>query len=111
MDELYSTKPDGLAGNEDAGQMSAWYLFSALGFYPVDPVSGDYVLGSPEVHQAVLQLGNGKELTVKAINQSPQHVYVKSVTFNGQPVQGFTLSHQQLMQGGELIFSMSEQAP
>ena len=111
MDELYSTKPDGLAGNEDAGQMSAWYLFSALGFYPVDPVSGDYVLGSPEVHQAVLQLGNGKKLTVKAINQSPQRVYVKSVTFNGQPVQGFTLSHQQLMQGGELIFSMSEQAP
>lgn len=111
MDELYSTKPDGLAGNEDAGQMSAWYLFSALGFYPVDPVSGEYVLGSPEVHQAVLKLGNGKQLTVKALNQSPQHVYVKSVTLNGQPVQGFTLSHQQLMQGGELIFSMSEQAP
>ena len=111
MAELYSTKPDGLAGNEDAGQMSAWYLFSALGFYPVDPVSGEYVLGSPEVHQAVLQLGNGKQLTVKALNQSPQHVYVKAVTLNGQPVDGFTLSHQQLMQGGELIFTMSEQAP
>lgn len=110
MDELYSTKPDGLAGNEDAGQMSAWYLFSALGFYPVDPVSGEYVLGSPEVHQAVLQLGNGKQLTVKAIHQSPQHVYVKSVTLNGQPVQGFTLSHQQLIKGGELIFTMSEKA-
>lgn len=110
MHELYSTKPDGLAGNEDAGQMSAWYLFSALGFYPVDPVSGEYVLGSPEVHQAVLNLGNGKQLTVKAIHQSPQHVYVKSVTFNGSPISGFTLSHQQLMHGGELIFTMSEQA-
>lgn len=111
MAELYSTQPDGLAGNEDAGQMSAWYLFSALGFYPVDPVSGVYVLGSPEVHQAVLKLGNGKQLTVKALQQSPQHLYVKSVTFNGLPVSGFTLSHQQLMQGGELIFTMSEQAP
>ncbi|WP_197489980.1 GH92 family glycosyl hydrolase [Rheinheimera sp. SA_1] len=111
MHELYSTKPDGLAGNEDAGQMSAWYLFSALGFYPVDPVSGEYVLGSPEVHQAILQLGNGKQLTVKALNQSPQHLYVKAVTFNGTPVTGFTISHQQLMQGGELIFTMSEQAP
>lgn len=111
MNELYSTKPDGLAGNEDAGQMSAWYLFSALGFYPVDPVSGEYVLGSPEVYQATLQLGNGKQLTVKALNQSPQHLYVKAVTFNGTPVTGFTISHQQLMQGGELIFTMSEQAP
>ncbi len=110
MDELYSTRPDGLAGNEDAGQMSAWYLFSALGFYPVDPVSGQYVLGSPEVQQAVLQLGNGAVLTIKALQQSPSHIYVKSVSLNGSPITGFTLSHQQLMQGGELIFTMSEQA-
>ncbi|MBU2178447.1 MAG: GH92 family glycosyl hydrolase, partial [Gammaproteobacteria bacterium] len=103
MTELYSTRPDGLAGNEDAGQMSAWYLFSALGFYPVDPVSGQYVLGSPLVQQAKLKLGNGNSLTIKALNQSPEHVYVSAVTLNGQPVTGFTLSHQQLMQGGELI--------
>ncbi|GAB3020762.1 GH92 family glycosyl hydrolase [Bowmanella dokdonensis] len=107
MDELYHTAADGLSGNEDAGQMSAWYLFSALGFYPVDPVSGLYVLGSPQVDRATLALENGRRLEIIAHHQSPQNVYVSQVRFNGQPVTGFTLSHQQLMAGGKLEFTMS----
>lgn len=107
MKELYHTAPDGLAGNEDAGQMSAWYLFSALGFYPVDPVSGQYVLGSPEVDSAVIKLENGNSLTISTVDQSDDHPYVKAVYWNNQPLNSFILSHQQLMQGGELKFEMS----
>ncbi|MDF2178613.1 GH92 family glycosyl hydrolase [Aliiglaciecola sp. CAU 1673] len=109
MDELYSTAPDGLAGNEDAGQMSAWYLFSALGFYPLNPVSGEYVLGSPEVESATLYLENGKLFTIKALNQSPKHVYVQAVHLNGKPLEGFILKHQDILAGGELVFTLSEQ--
>ncbi|WP_340678398.1 GH92 family glycosyl hydrolase [Paraglaciecola sp.] len=110
MDELYTTQPDGLAGNEDAGQMSAWYLFSALGFYPVDPVSGHYVLGSPAVKQATVHLENGHTFTVKALNQAKQNVYVKQVSYNGKPLTTSYITHQQIMQGGELIFTMSDKA-
>ncbi len=109
MAELYTTKPDGLAGNEDAGQMSAWYMFSALGFYPVNPVSGEYVLGSPEVHQAEIALDNGKIFTVIANNQSEQNIYVDSMTLNGKVHTGFTLSHQAIMAGGTLIFNMTSE--
>ena len=107
MRTLYQPIPDGLAGNEDAGQMSAWYLFSALGFYPVDPVSGDYVLGSPLVRQATLWLGNGKVLKIIANNQSEQHPYVRAVRLNGKPLTDAVLSHQALLQGGLLEFDMS----
>lgn len=107
---LYQPIPDGLAGNEDAGQMSAWYLFSALGFYPVDPVSGDYVLGSPLVSQATLQLGNGKVLKIIVNNQNEQYPYVKAVRLNGKLLTGPLLPHQALMQGGLLEFDMSATA-
>ncbi|WP_337879921.1 GH92 family glycosyl hydrolase [Rheinheimera sp.] len=107
MKELYHTAPDGLAGNEDAGQMSAWYLFSALGFYPVDPVSGQYVLGSPEVTSALVQLENGKQLRISTVDQADDHPYVKAVYWNNLRLNHFMLSHQQLMQGGELKFEMS----
>lgn len=107
MQTLYTTAPDGLAGNEDAGQMSAWYMFSALGFYPVDPVSGQYVLGSPEVDSATLYLENGKEFHINTLNQSPEHIYVQSVRLNGKTLSGFTLSHADILQGGELEFVMS----
>lgn len=110
MRTLYQPVPDGLAGNEDAGQMSAWYLFSALGFYPVDPVSGDYVLGSPLVRQATLTLGNGKVLKIIANNQKEQHPYVKAVRLNGQTLTGPLLPHQALLQGGVLEFDMSATA-
>lgn len=109
MHELYTTAPDGLAGNEDAGQMSAWYLFSALGFYPVDPVSAEYVLGSPEVDSADIQLENGNVFKIRTINQGPEHVYVKQVTLNGKPLNGYILRHSDILAGGELVFTMSPQ--
>jgi predicted alpha-1,2-mannosidase len=107
MDDLYTTKPDGLAGNEDAGQMSAWYLFSALGFYPVNPVSGQYVLGSPEIKTAVLSLDNGNTFKVRAENQSDKNVYVKKAILNGQELERIFITHQEIMAGGELVFVMS----
>ena len=109
MRDLYSNDPNGLAGNEDAGQMSAWYLFSALGFYPVDPVTGEYILGSPAVDSADIHLENGKTFSVRTINQADDHVYVASVSLNGKPLEGFTLSHRDIMAGGVLEFKMSKQ--
>lgn len=107
MHELYTTQPNGLAGNEDAGQMSAWYLFSALGFYPVNPVSGQYVLGSPEVDRAEIKLENGQSFTIQAQNQSEKNVYVSSISLNGKPLERNYITHDEMMAGGELIFSMS----
>lgn len=107
MDELYTTSPDGLVGNEDAGQMSAWYMFSALGFYPVNPASGEYVLGSPEVNGATINLPNGKAFKVIVNNQSPNNVYVKSILLNGNEHEGFILNHEDIMKGGELTFNMA----
>ena len=109
MDELYHTAPDGLSGNEDAGQMSAWYLFSALGFYPVNPVSGEYVLGSPEVSSATIHLENGHGFHVEAHNQSKDNIYVQSVTLNGKPLTQFSITHQDILAGGELVFEMGSQ--
>ena len=109
MDKLYHTAPDGLSGNEDAGQMSAWYLFSALGFYPVNPVSGEYVLGSPEVSSAKIHLENGKTFSVQALNQSKENVYVQSVSLNGQPLQQFFIRHSDILAGGSLVFEMGAQ--
>lgn len=107
MTELYQVKPDGLAGNEDAGQLSAWYLFSALGFYPVDPVSGEYVFGSPLVERAVIALENGRQLVINTENQAADHPYVQQILWNGQPLSAISISHQQLAGGGELTFIMS----
>ncbi|QHJ12478.1 hypothetical protein FX988_02735 [Paraglaciecola mesophila] len=109
MNELYHTAPDGLSGNEDAGQMSAWYLFSALGFYPVNPVSGEYVLGSPEVSSAKIHLENGKTFSVQALNQSKENVYVQSVSLNGEPLQQFFIRHSDILAGGNLVFEMGAQ--
>jgi len=80
----YGNKPNSLSGNDDCGQMSAWYLFSTLGFYPVCPASDYYVLGSPSLKQAVLHLSNGRKFTVKAENLSDRNIYVQSVRLNGR---------------------------
>jgi predicted alpha-1,2-mannosidase len=109
MRELYTIKPDGLAGNEDAGQMSAWYMFSALGFYPVNPVSGEYVFGSPVVEKATINLADNKQFKIIALNQSVDNIYVKSITLNGQAYNKFTISHQDIIAGGELVFHMSSE--
>lgn len=108
MDTMYGSDVDGLCGNDDAGQMSAWYILSSLGFYPVTPGSSDYALGSPLVKEATIQLDNDKVLTIKAINQSPTNVYVHKVTINGKELTNNTISHHDIANGGELIYEMSD---
>ena len=105
FDKFYLPKPDGLCGNDDCGQMSAWYVFSALGFYPFNPCGGTYVLGAPQVACAKLKVKSG-ELKVVARNFSAENKYVKSVTFNGKPLDK-TIEHADLMAGGELVFEMT----
>ncbi len=107
MDTMYSNKEDGLCGNDDAGQMSAWYIFSALGFYPVLPGSEDYAIGSPMVKEAIISLDNGKTLTIRAENQSQANIYVDKVELNGKVIEGYTLNHFDLMKGGSLIFHLT----
>ena len=105
FDKFYLPKPDGLCGNDDCGQMSAWYVVSALGFYPFNPCGGTYVLGAPQVACAKLKVKSG-ELKVVARNFSAENKYVKSVTFNGKPLDK-TIEHADLMAGGELVFEMT----
>jgi predicted alpha-1,2-mannosidase len=103
----YHPTPDGLGGNDDCGQMSAWYLFSALGFYPVAPASGQYQLGSPVVKTAVISLENGKKLTIEAQNQSEKNVYVESVSLNGRNIDRKYLTFAEINGGGKLVFKMA----
>lgn len=103
----YHARPDGLGGNDDTGQMSAWYIFTALGFYPVAPGSDQYALGSPSVDSATLSLENGHRFTIEARDQGPRNVYVKKVTLNGQPLNRRYITHGEIMNGGELVFYMS----
>ncbi len=106
MDQFYLDDPDGLIGNEDCGQMSAWYIFSALGFYPVNPVNGIYVFGSPIAEKATLQLLNGKSFTVKTKNNSKINKYIQSATLNGSAYEKIFITHEEIMMGGELVFTM-----
>jgi predicted alpha-1,2-mannosidase len=106
MDKMYTTGPDGLAGNDDAGQMSAWYVFSALGFYPVNPADGNYVLGSPLVKEARLKVGEQKYFEVVAENNSTDNKYVQQVYLNEEPLQRSYITHQEVMAGGQLRFVM-----
>tara|TARA_R110002020_G_scaffold108281_2_gene251110 strand:+ start:107442 stop:109787 length:2346 start_codon:yes stop_codon:yes gene_type:complete len=107
LKEKYKTGDDGLSGNDDFGQMSAWYLFSSLGFYPVAPGSVDYALGSPAVKEATLHLEGGKTFMVVAKNQSDKNVYVKKVELNGKVLQKPFITHADVMNGGKLTFYMS----
>lgn len=107
LEMQYKAAPDGLGGNDDAGQMSAWYILSSLGFYPVAPASEDYAIGSPAVDGAILNLENGKTFVIEAINQGPKNVYVKKILLNGKEIKNFTLKHSDIMNGGKLIFYMS----
>lgn len=104
----YRPTPDGLGGNDDCGQMSAWYLFSALGFYPVAPGSTEYALGSPAVKTARLQLENGKTLLIEAVNQSDTNVFVRKVELNGRELKRSFITHEEIMNGGKLVFTMSD---
>ena len=106
FDTQYRPFPDGLCGNDDCGQMSAWYMFSAMGFYPVNPVSGQYVFGAPQLPEITLHLANGKTFTVKAENLSKEHKYVDSITLNGKPYTKNYISHQDIINGGTLVYKM-----
>ncbi|MBP5798000.1 MAG: GH92 family glycosyl hydrolase [Bacteroidales bacterium] len=104
--EFYRATPCGYAGNDDCGQMSAWYIFSALGFYPFHAGSAEYVIGTPLFTKATLHLAGDKDFTILAPNKTPERVHVKSVTLNGKKVKDYKLTHQQLMDGGVLEFKM-----
>jgi predicted alpha-1,2-mannosidase len=106
LNAMYRPKPDGLGGNDDCGQMSAWYIFSAIGFYPVAPGSDEYALGSPLVKNAVLNLENGRTFSITAKNQSAKNVYVQKMELNGKPFTGTVLKHGAIMNGGTLVFYM-----
>lgn len=103
---LYQNTPDGLCGNDDCGQMSAWYLFSAMGFYPVNPVSGTYVFGTPALDSVRLDVGAGRSFVVKAIRKNAGDIYIDHVELNGQPYLFSHISHAAIMAGGELKFFM-----
>ena len=108
FDTQYSPKPNGLCGNDDCGQMSAWYMFSAMGFYPVNPVSGEYVFGAPQLPEFVLHLADGKTFTIKAEGLSEDNKYVKSITLNGEPYTKNFISHADIVKGGTLVYQMTD---
>ena len=107
MSELYSDAPAGLCGNEDVGQMSAWYILSALGLYQVEPCGGRYQLGSPLVEEAVLQVGDGKTFTVRTHGGSPEAIYVREVRLNGKRLSRWWVHYKEIIAGGVLDFYMS----
>ena len=106
MKEMYHDQPDGIIGNEDCGQMGAWNVFSSLGFYPVFPASGKYVIGSPSVNKAVIHTGSGKPFIMEAVNNSPENIYVQSITLNGKDYPRSYLLHTDIMKGGVMKIVM-----
>ena len=104
---LYSSKVDGLCGNDDCGQMSAWYVFNALGFYPLNPASGRYELGAPLFDRATLRLPNGKTFSVVGAGDPAKNAGVKAISLNGQPLDRLYITYEEIMAGGELRFEMT----
>ncbi|CAM3381937.1 GH92 family glycosyl hydrolase [Elizabethkingia occulta] len=109
INKLYKPTPDGYCGDEDNGQTSAWYVFSALGFYPVTPATNQYVLGAPLFKEATIHLENGKKIEIKAPQNSKENIYVESLKVNNQPYSKNWLNHQELMKGAVLNFDMKAQ--
>ncbi|MBB5343778.1 putative alpha-1,2-mannosidase [Edaphobacter lichenicola] len=105
-ESAYSNQPDGIQGNEDCGQMSAWYVFTAMGFYPVNPASGDYMIGSPMFSKVSLNLPNGKTFVISADGNSGSNIYIQSATMNGQALNAPVLTYKQIVDGGTLHFVM-----
>lgn len=103
-DSMYKNGPDGLTGNDDCGQMSAWYIWTSLGMYPMNPASGEYVIGYPLVDQATLLLPNGKQLKIRTIGRRHPGDFVQKVLLNGKLVAAAHITHAQLLAGGELIY-------
>ncbi|KAF5031723.1 Glycosyl hydrolase family 92 [anaerobic digester metagenome] len=109
LNNLYTNAPDGLSGNEDCGQMSAWYVLSALGFYPVNPADGNFVFGSPQHSEATIHLENGKSFHIKTVNQSAKNKYIQQVTLNGSAYNRNYISYADILAGGELVFVMGSE--
>ncbi|MCM1501816.1 MAG: GH92 family glycosyl hydrolase [Bacteroidales bacterium] len=109
FDKFYRPRPDGLCGNDDCGQMSAWYMFSAMGFYPLDSISGEYVIGAPQIAGFRLRLHGGNVLDIRAAGLSDENRYVKSAELNGKPLENNVITYSQIMAGGELRYVMSNE--
>jgi predicted alpha-1,2-mannosidase len=109
MNNLFNNTPEGICGNEDCGQMSAWYIFSSLGFYPVCPGSLEYIIGTPKLNKAVINVGEDKIFTIKANNLSPTNYYIQSVKLNGKMWNKSFIRHEDIMNGGELVFEMGSE--
>jgi len=110
MNRLYSPNPDGYCGDEDNGQTSAWYIFTALGFYPVCPGTDQYVIGAPLFKKAVIHLENGKQVTINAPANSETNRFVKAMSVDGKPYNKVYLTHEQLLNGATIEFEMTEAA-
>jgi putative alpha-1,2-mannosidase len=106
---MYPPLPDGTAGNDDCGQISAWYVLSALGLYAVDPVSTEWVFGSPLVDRGEVTVGEGRKLVVETRGNGPGKPYIQSVTWNGKPWTKSWIDHKDLTAGGTLVFEMGAQ--
>lgn len=109
MKNFYHDQPDGIIGNEDCGQMSAWYIMSSLGFYPVFTASGQYVLGSPLFDKVTINHENGKKFIIEAVDNSPENIYIQDVELNGKKYDLTYITHQDIMQGGKLIIRMGSE--
>ncbi|GAA0529840.1 GH92 family glycosyl hydrolase [Chitinophaga japonensis] len=109
MQDFYTDQPEGLAGNEDVGAMSSWYVLSSIGFYPVNPAKGLYVFGSPLFDKASLCLQDGKQFTVQAVNNSAENKYIQSITLNGKPYTKSYIKHEDILKGGTLTITMGSQ--
>lgn len=106
--DFYLTSPDGLIGNDDCGQMSAWYMFSSIGFYPVDPCGGKYILGAPQLPYVRINLPDNKTFTIKAHKLSKENKYVKNIILNGQQINRNYITHTEITAGGTLEFEMTD---
>lgn len=109
VEDYYHNEPEGVKGNDDCGQMSAWYMFSTLGFYPVNPCGGEYIIGAPQVPKAVINLPNGNKFTMKADNLSDENYVVRSVKLNDKVLKRNYITHEEIVKGGELGFEMGNQ--
>jgi predicted alpha-1,2-mannosidase len=106
MNHLFDNTPYGICGNEDCGQMSAWYIFSSMGFYPVCPGTGEYVLGTPALEEVNINLENGKSFRITTRGLSEDNFYIREVTLNGKPLECSFITHEDIIAGGELIYVM-----
>ena len=111
MNRMYRNNIDGLCGNDDCGQMSAWYIFSAMGFYPVNPSDGKYQLGTPLFKKVTIKLGQDRKFVIQANRENDRYIYVKEVLLNGDKLDRTWITHDEIMNGGKLEFVLTPEIP